>query len=51
MLEELQKLGLSDKESLIYLELVKLGESTANSISKETSTNRTVTYNVLQQLI
>ncbi len=51
MLEKLQKLGLSERESHIYLALVRLGESTANKIAKTTSTNRTVTYNILQQLV
>ncbi len=51
MLEKLQKLGLSERESHIYLALVKLGESTANQLAKQTSSNRTVTYNVLQQLV
>ena len=50
MLEELQKLGLSKKESIIYLELIKLGETGANEIAKRTSSQRTVVYNVLQQL-
>ena len=51
MLGKLQKLGLSEKESHIYLALVKLGESTANNLAKQTSSNRTVTYNVFQQLV
>jgi sugar-specific transcriptional regulator TrmB len=51
MLEKLQKIGLSKKESQIYLELAKLQEATANELSKKTSTQRTVVYNVLQQLI
>ena len=51
MISKLRKIGLSEKESLIYLQLVKSGESLANSIAKQTSTNRTVTYNILQQLI
>lgn len=51
MLEKLQKLGLSQKESHIYLSLVKLGEATANHLAKHTSSNRTVVYNVLQQLV
>ncbi|MBU2441327.1 MAG: hypothetical protein KKA43_03270, partial [Nanoarchaeota archaeon] len=51
MLEKLQRLGLSEKESHIYLALVKLGETTANNLAKQTSSNRTVTYNVLQQLV
>ena len=51
MLEELQKLGLSDKEATIYLALAKHGKSTANFLAKQTSTNRTFTYNILQQLV
>lgn len=51
MLEKLQRLGLTKKEAKTYLSLVKYGESTANYIAKQTSTNRTVTYNILQQLI
>ena len=51
MLEKLQKIGLSKKESQIYLELAKLQEATANELAKKTSTQRTVVYNILQQLI
>jgi len=51
MLKELQDLGLSTKESEIYYELSKEKESTANRLSKLTNTNRTVTYNILQNLI
>ena len=51
MLEKLQKIGLSKKESQIYLELAKLQKATANELAKKTSTQRTVVYNLLQQLI
>jgi sugar-specific transcriptional regulator TrmB len=51
MLQKLQQIGLSEKESQIYLELLKVGESVANRLAKQTSSNRTVTYNVLQQLV
>ncbi len=51
MLEKLQKLGLSKKESLVYFELIKLGEAGANEISKRISSQRTVIYNILQQLV
>jgi len=51
MLEKLQRIGLSKKESEIYLALAKKEISTANELAKETSTNRTVCYNTLQQLI
>lgn len=51
MLEKLQRIGLSKKESLVYLELIKLGESGANEIAKRISSQRTVIYNILQQLV
>lgn len=51
MLKELQDLGLSNKESEIYYELAKEKESTANRLAKLTNTNRTVTYNILQNLV
>jgi len=51
MLEKLQRIGLSKKESLVYSELVKFGESGANEIAKRISTQRTVVYNLLQQLL
>lgn len=51
MIEELQEIGLSKKESLVYSELVKFGELSANEIAKRISTQRTVVYNILQQLL
>lgn len=51
MIKKLQDIGLTEKQSQVYLALVKSGESSANHISKQISTNRTVTYNILHQLI
>lgn len=51
MLEKLQRIGFSRKESEIYLALAQGGNMSANDIAKRTSTNRTVCYNVLQQLV
>ena len=51
MIEDLRNLGLSKKEAEIYLALVKEGASKANKLAKKTNSNRTVTYNVLQNLI
>jgi sugar-specific transcriptional regulator TrmB len=51
MLEKLQQIGLSETESKIYVALVHLGTATANQLAKQTSKNRTVTYNILQQLV
>jgi sugar-specific transcriptional regulator TrmB len=51
MIEKLQQIGFSRKESEIFFALAKQEEATANEMAKETSTNRTVCYNVLEQLI
>ncbi|MFH1770543.1 MAG: helix-turn-helix domain-containing protein [archaeon] len=51
MLEKLQKLGLTEKESQIYLTLVRKGLSSGNDIAKETSSQRSVSYNILQKLV
>ena len=51
MIKESEMLGLSPKESEIYIALVKEGETAANKLAKLTDSNRTVTYNVLQNLL
>lgn len=51
MLEKLQKIGFTEKESQVYTELVKLGKSSANIIAKKIGAHRTVVYNILQQLV
>lgn len=51
MIDKLRELGLTEKESEAYVELAKVGRITANQLAKRTSTHRTVTYNILQQLI
>jgi sugar-specific transcriptional regulator TrmB len=47
----LEEIGLSPKEALVYEALAIHGASSANELAKRTSTNRTVTYNVLQSLV
>lgn len=51
MIEKLQRIGFSKKESEIYLALAKRQSASANELAKDTSTNRTVCYNTLQQLV
>lgn len=51
MIEELQQIGFTEKESHVYLALLRKGSSLANTIAKELSIHRTVVYNVLQQLV
>jgi len=49
--EVLLNFGLTDSEIRIYLELLKIGISTANDIAKHTNTNRTFTYDRLKSLL
>jgi sugar-specific transcriptional regulator TrmB len=49
-IEELSQLGLSDKESELYLACVELGPSKAKDISAYTSLNRGTIYDVARSL-
>lgn len=49
--EQLTKAGLTGNESKVYLELLKSEELTANEISKKISTDRTLTYTLLNNLL
>jgi HTH-type transcriptional regulator, sugar sensing transcriptional regulator len=49
-IEELTKYGLSEKQATIYLTLLKIGPSTANTIAEECDFVRTTTYDVLKVL-
>lgn len=51
LINELQKIGLSDKESKVYLATLELGQSSVQSISKKAGVNRTTTYVILDSLI
>lgn len=52
MLENfLQNLGLSEKESQIYLTMIQIGVQGANVIAKKANLARTTTYSVLETLI
>ncbi|MFH0830955.1 MAG: helix-turn-helix domain-containing protein, partial [Parcubacteria group bacterium] len=46
----LKKLGLSETEGRLYLELLKVGALTANELTKLTHTRRPTTYYALRQL-
>ena len=46
-----QKLGLDNKEAIIYLALLKLGKTTVEKIKKETKIERTHIYKILERLI
>ena len=48
---KLTQAGLTGNESKVYLELLKIEELTANELSKKISTDRTLTYTLLNHLI
>ncbi|MBI4262573.1 hypothetical protein HY624_03550 [Candidatus Uhrbacteria bacterium] len=48
--QELQKVGLSEKESAIYLALLELGSDTVQNISRKAKVNRITTYVILNGL-
>ena len=48
---ELQKVGLSDKEAKVYLATLELAQETAPAIAKKAEINRTTAYVVLDSLI
>ncbi|MDO8513806.1 MAG: helix-turn-helix domain-containing protein [bacterium] len=49
--QTLQKMGFSDKKSLIYLALLQNGEMSASEIAKETKVQRTTVYDILDDLV
>ncbi len=49
--EKLQQAGLTGNESKVYLELLKKGELSANSLARNLGMDRTLTYTVLNHLI
>ena len=48
--EVLQESGLSKREALVYLALLKTGEETASRISEVSEMNRVTTYGLLKSL-
>ena len=47
----LKELGLSEGEAAVYLALLKLGETTASKLTKETGKHRTTIYDFLEHLL
>src|SRR3989338_7097948 len=47
----LQQFGLTDKESAVYLSLIKLGPSAVRLLAQEAQGNRGTTYDILKNLI
>jgi HTH-type transcriptional regulator, sugar sensing transcriptional regulator len=50
LLQILQNIGLSEKEAMIYLELLELHEALPSAISRKADTKRSTTYLILEQL-
>ena len=48
---ELQKLGLSDKEALVYLAALELGPTPVQVISRKAEVNRATTYVMIESLL
>ncbi|MBQ0004103.1 MAG: TrmB family transcriptional regulator [Treponema sp.] len=51
LIENLMNFGLSRQEALIYVELIKLGQSTGYEISKITGISRSNVYSSLSELV
>lgn len=51
ILNELRKLGLSEKEALVYLAILEKGRATTIEISQKTSIKRTTVYSIVLDLI
>jgi len=49
-LEILKKLGLSDKEATLYLELLRLGPSSVRQLAEKSDVNRGTVYDCLKRL-
>jgi HTH-type transcriptional regulator, sugar sensing transcriptional regulator len=48
--QDLQRLGLSDKEAKVYLASLELGRDTVQNIAKKAGVNRATTYVILETL-
>lgn len=51
IIESLEKFGLTEKESKVYLASLELGDSTASDISIKSNLPRTLVYDILERLI
>src|SRR3990167_4868713 len=51
MLKELQDIGLSEKESRVYLAALELGRATADQLAKQAKIKRPTTYVQLESLM
>jgi len=50
ILEKLKKIGFSEKEALVYTQLIRLGAQPASVIADRAEINRTTTYDIIESL-
>lgn len=50
LIETLSKIGLSEKEAKVYIQMIHLGEQPASVLSRHTNINRTSMYDILEAL-
>lgn len=50
VLEKLKKIGFSEKEALVYVQLIRLGAQPASVIAEKAVINRTTTYDIIESL-
>ncbi len=50
ILETLQKIGFSEKEAKVYMQLIRLGPQPASVIAQKSEINRTTTYDIIESL-
>jgi sugar-specific transcriptional regulator TrmB len=51
LIKKIQEIGLSEKESRIYIGLMELGEATAQQLAMKTGLNRATAYIILEELM
>ena len=47
----LEEIGFDKKETQVYLALLKIGETTATNISRESKIERTLVYYIIEKMI
>lgn len=50
IIEQLKKIGFSEKEALVYTHLIRLGAQPVSVIAKKAQINRTTTYDIIESL-
>lgn len=48
---ELQNLGLKENEAIVYVAIVKLGETTISALERETELHKQIIYNMIEELL